>query len=72
MVFSGSKDNHISFANKFKRLIDNGVKVLLIPGNHDFDSTPINSISESAVIYGSSITKDDDILYIPPTIFALI
>lgn len=59
MVFSGSKENHIAFADKFKRLIDNGVKVLLIPGNHDFDSTPINGISDSAIIYGSSITKDD-------------
>lgn len=58
LVFSGSIKAHKEFVSKFHKLIDNGIKVLVIPGNHDFDYYPFTYENET-MIYSSQITSLD-------------
>ena len=58
LVFSGSLKAHNAFAEKFHRLIDNGIKVLVIPGNHDFDYYPFTYNNDS-IIYSNQIEAKD-------------
>lgn len=38
MTYNGEKKSHIGLANKFKILKDKGIKVLVLPGNHDLEN----------------------------------
>lgn len=38
MTYNGEKESHIGLANKFKILKDKGIKVLVLPGNHDLEN----------------------------------
>ena len=38
LTFNGEKDSHIGLSKKLKEIETQGIKVLLIPGNHDIDS----------------------------------
>lgn len=58
LVYSGTYKAHNRFADKFKTLIDNGIQVLVIPGNHDFDYYPFyleNNIS----VYSAMLKKEE-------------
>ena len=58
LVYSGCKETHIRFANNFKKLIENGIDVLVLPGNHDFDYQPFTYDGET-MVYHERLTKDD-------------
>lgn len=58
LVFSGSKENHELLSKKLKPLLDNGIKVLVVPGNHDFDNIPF-SIKNNVMVYGDPANNKD-------------
>ena len=58
LVYSGYKEAHEKFFDKYKTLIDNGIKVLVLPGNHDFDYQPFSYDGES-MVYHERLTKDE-------------
>ena len=58
MAFSGSKEVHQAFKDKFNTLLENGIKVLVIPGNHDFDLTPF-TYPDGSIHYVNQLTKEE-------------
>lgn len=58
LVYSGSKEAHNAFKEKFHRLIDNGIRVLVIPGNHDFDYYPFY-YQDGVPVYSKMLSKEE-------------
>lgn len=57
LVYSSTYKAHERFAEKFKKLIDNGIKILIIPGNHDFDYVPYY-LEDSVPVYSSMMKPE--------------
>ena len=57
LTYNGEKESHLNLAKKLNKLEKSGIKVLLIPGNHDIDSYFSYSFS------GNEGTKVENISY---------
>lgn len=58
LVYSGSYDAHKEFTYKFNKLLENNIKVLVLPGNHDFDSSPY-SYTGTSILLTNQIDRND-------------
>jgi predicted MPP superfamily phosphohydrolase len=45
LTFNGAKDSHLELAGKLQKVVDSGIPVLVIPGNHDLDNRQAASFS---------------------------
>lgn len=55
ITFNGEKQSHIKLAEKLRRVKDTGIIVLVMPGNHDMDST------QAASFHGDSYTFEESV-----------
>jgi len=55
----GELDSHIGFSNQLARLVVNGAKVLVIPGNHDINNTNAAAYDGASTIPVSNVTPDE-------------
>ena len=55
LSFNGERESHLMLAEKLRRVEDAGIPVLVIPGNHDLDS------SKAAAFIGDGYSRADSV-----------
>ena len=55
LSFNGERESHLMLAEKLRRVEDAGIPVLVIPGNHDLDS------SKAAAFIGDGYSRVDSV-----------
>lgn len=55
LTFNGARESHTALIEKLRRISDAGVRVLVMPGNHDLEN------SMAAAFHGDSFTRVDSI-----------
>ena len=55
LTFNGARQSHLDLAEKLRTVTDAGIPVLVIPGNHDLEST------DAARFHGDSFTRVDSV-----------
>ena len=56
LTLNGARKSHEDFANYLSKFEENGIEVLVIPGNHDINSTSAKSITDNAITSVGGIT----------------
>jgi len=59
LTCSGTKESHMDFANKLKKLEDEGISVYVVPGNHDIQSEKAMYYFGDKASKAKSITKEE-------------
>lgn len=59
LSFSGEKKSHLELAAKLERLRQAGIQPLVIPGNHDIESSSAYNYSGTDLTYAAAITPAD-------------
>ena len=59
LTFNGEKESHKDLAKKLAVIQDSGVQVLVIPGNHDINSSASVSLIGNEYEYVETVTPDE-------------
>ncbi len=59
LTFNGEKKSHELLAEKLKQLTDQGIKVLVLPGNHDIDNPNAADWSGDKAVKAEAITPEE-------------
>ncbi len=59
LTFNGEKISHQVLAAKFRKLSDNGIQPLVIPGNHDIDNPFARDWSGPKAVRTDAVSRDD-------------
>lgn len=59
LSMNGEKASHQDFANYLSRFEENGISVLVIPGNHDINSTSAKAIYDTGAIETENVTPEE-------------
>lgn len=59
LTFNGEKKSHMLLAEKLKQLADQGIRVLVLPGNHDIENPNAADWSGDEAVKADAITPDE-------------
>ncbi len=59
LTFNGAKKSHELLAEKLKQLTDRGIKVLVLPGNHDIENPSAADWSGDEAVKAEAITPEE-------------
>lgn len=59
LTYNGERFSHIDLMRKFRKLIDNGIKVYVIPGNHDINNFKAYKYKPTQKVPVSSVSAEN-------------
>ena len=59
LTFNGARESHTGLIEKLRRLTDAGVRVLVLPGNHDLDNPMAARFSGDGFAHVESVTAEE-------------